>query len=88
MQLAPFGSYGNMGRNTLVSPGITLVDFSLFKNTYITERVNLQFRTEFFNIANHPIFRTPNQSVDRGGFGAITAAEDPRQVQFGLKLIW
>ena len=88
MVLAPFGQYGNMGRNTLRSPGISLWDFSLFKNTYIGERFNVQFRTEFFNFLNRPNFRTPNISVDRGGFGAITAAEEPRRIQFGLKLIW
>ncbi len=88
MVLASFGQYGNMGRNTLRSPGITLWDFSLFKNTYIGERFNVQFRTEFFNFLNRPNFRTPNISVDRGGFGAITAAEEPRRIQFGLKLIW
>jgi hypothetical protein len=86
--LQPFGQYGNMGRNTLRAPGITQWDFSLFKNTLIAEHLNVQFRMEFFNFMNHPNFRVPNSTPEQAGFGVITSAEEPRRIQFGLKLIW
>jgi hypothetical protein len=66
----------------------------VFKNTAITERTTLQFRAEFFNILNHVNLGTPNATVFSGGAinasaGLITTlATTPRQIQFGLKLIF
>jgi hypothetical protein len=61
----------------------------IFKRFTITERVNLQFRSEFFNIFNQTNFADPNTSFG-GSFGTSTAthpfAGDPRILQFGLKL--
>ncbi len=55
------GSYhfGSLGRNSLIGPGYRNVDFSVFKTTKLTERVNLQLRAEVFNILNHPNFSSP-----------------------------
>jgi hypothetical protein len=53
------GSFGNLGRNTFRGPSQSNWDFSLVKNTRITERVNFQFRAEFFNVLNHPHFANP-----------------------------
>lgn len=53
------GSFGNLGRNTFRGPSQANWDFSLVKNTRITERVSFQFRAEFFNILNHPHFANP-----------------------------
>ena len=50
---------GNMGRNSLYGPNFRQVDFSIFKDTPITERVNLQLRAEFYNLPNHPNFASP-----------------------------
>ncbi len=58
-----YGTYGNARRDSLVGPGITELDFSAAKDTHITERLNLQFRAEFFNIPNHTNFLTPNEVV-------------------------
>jgi hypothetical protein len=58
-----YGTYGNAKRDSLVGPGITELDFSAVKDTHITERLNLQFRAEFFNIPNHTNFLTPNEVV-------------------------
>jgi hypothetical protein len=92
--------FGNAGRNTLVGPGLLNVDFSAFKNNYIpriSETFNIQFRAEFFNLLNHPNFQAPiNNSVlfNQDGSpvnraGAIDATSTPpRQIQFGLKIIW
>ncbi len=61
------GTYGNLGRAVLTGPGLAEVDFSLFKNTVITERANLQFRAEFFNLLNRANFGTPNATVFSNG---------------------
>jgi hypothetical protein len=52
--------FGNLGRNSLRGPAFKELNFSVAKNTPITERVNLQLRAEFFNILNHPNFANPN----------------------------
>ena len=67
---------------------------SLFKNTSITEKTNLQFRAEVFNILNRSNFGPPNTTVFSSGAvspsaGLITTtATFPRQIQLGLKLIF
>jgi hypothetical protein len=88
------GTYGDLGRGVYSGPGLADVDFSLFKNTAITERTNLQFRAEFFNLLNRANFGTPNATVFSGASispsaGLITTtATTSRQIQFGLKLFF
>ena len=90
------GTYGNVGRDTLTGPGAATVDFSVLKNTPLTERLKLQFRAELFNILNRANFGTPNTVVFTSATsgasptaGVITATSTTsRQIQFGLKLIW
>ncbi len=89
------GTFGNAGRNTMIGPGLADVDFSLFKNTKITERIGLQFRAEGFNILNHPNFKIPTSSAVFAGSayspsaGIITGtATMGRQIQLSLKLIF
>jgi hypothetical protein len=92
---------GNMGRNSVIGPGVTDFDFSLFKNNYIkrvSELFNAQFRVEVFNIFNHPNFGslvgTSNAIFDVNGnpvAGAgrlTTQGTTSRQIQFALKLAW
>ena len=70
------------------------VDFSVFKNIPVSERINLQFRSEIFNLLNRTNLGPPNSTVFSGtsvspSAGLITTlATTPRQVQFGLKLIF
>ncbi len=59
--------YGNSGAGILEGPGFKNVDFSLFKNFAITERVKLQFRTELFNLFNTPQFFRPNNGLTTAG---------------------
>ena len=88
------GTFGDLGRGVFSGPGLAEVDASLFKTTAITERTNLQFRAEFFNVLNRANFGTPNATVFSNGAispsaGLITAtATTSRQIQFGLKLIF
>jgi Carboxypeptidase regulatory-like domain/TonB dependent receptor len=82
-------TYGNSGRNILYGPGRVNFDFSLFKQFRITEGMNLQFRTEFFNLFNTPQFELPNAAIGAGNAGTITGiVGTPRQIQFGLKMVF
>jgi hypothetical protein len=58
--LAGSRHFGDLGRNSLRAPSFKELNFSVFKNTAITERVNLQLRFELFNVLNHPNFANPN----------------------------
>jgi len=88
------GFYGNLGRDTLIGPGLATWDFSLIKDTRIAERMNLQFRAEFFNFLNRANFNVPNAVVFTPSgvsptAGVITSTSTTaRQIQFGLKLLW
>ena len=88
------GFYGNLGRNTLIGPGLATWDFSVLKETTLHERLGLQFRAEIFNLLNRANFNTPNlitftPSGVSGTAGAITSTSTTsRQIQFGLKLMW
>ena len=82
--------YGNAGRNILDGPGRVNFDFSLFKDFPVTEQVKIQFRTEFFNVFNTPQFDLPNATIFSGAaVGTITGIVGiPRQIQFGLKIVF
>ena len=88
------GTIGNTQRNSMVGPNFRHVDLSLFKNFPVTERVNLQFRVESFNISNTPNFfiannNSGNQSFGNAAFGTISATDPnytPREYQFVLKV--
>jgi TonB dependent receptor-like, beta-barrel len=82
------GTFGNAGRNIVEGPGYQNFNASLMKNTAISERVNLQFRAEFFNLFNHPNFGLPDNFLGSPTFGRITTAREPRHVQFGAKLLF
>jgi hypothetical protein len=88
------GFYGNVGRDTISGPGLVTWDFSALKDTRISERLNLQFRAEIFNLLNRANFNLPNAVVFTPSgvsptAGAITSTSTTsRQVQFGLKLLW
>ncbi len=88
------GFFGNLGRDTLVGPGLATWDFSAVKETALHERLNLQFRAEIFNLLDRANFNTPNLIVFTptgvsGTAGAISSTSTTaRQVQFGVKLLW
>jgi hypothetical protein len=78
--------FGNSGRNILSGPGSVGWDAALLKDFRLTERFSLQFRGEFFNFLNHANFGYPGPTVGTGGYGVITSAGTPRDIQFALKL--
>jgi hypothetical protein len=82
------GQFGNVGRNTLTGPSNVGIDFSIFKNFPINERARIQFRTEFFNLVNHPNFRGLSTTYDGSNPGELTGAGTSRQIQFALKLLF
>jgi hypothetical protein len=87
-------SFGNEPRvdASLKQDGIANFDFAAFKNFGFGERVNLQFRAEFFNLFNSPTFGPPNGTcciANNGNFGVVTSTVgNPRLIQFGLKLMF
>ena len=96
-----FNLAGTSGRNVVYGPGLTNLDFSLFKNNSfkkISESFNTQFRVEIFNILNHANFAPPTVSKldvfdshgnPTGTAGLLTATTtDSRQIQFALKVSW
>jgi len=96
----PLGTFGTVGTGALYGPHLYVWNMGFLKNTRITERVNIQFRAEFFNIFNQVNFALPNRNVSGGRFGDITSTlsggsgltsgggGDPRIIQFGLKLLF
>lgn len=84
--LPPPGTFGNTGRNIVIGPGTTNVDFAIHKVTRLGgEKHILEFRAEFFNIFNHPNFNLPDRFLGSATFGRVLSAKDPRDIQFGLK---
>ena len=85
----PIGTFGTLGTGTIRSPSTFNWDMGGFKNFKIKERITLQFRSEFFNIFNQTQLLDPGTSVNSpASFGRITTANDPRIMQFALKLTY
>jgi hypothetical protein len=82
------GTFGNSGKNIIRGPRFFNTDFAVIKNTKIMEAASLQFRAEFFNLWNNVNFSAPNATRSSQQFGRITAAGDPRILQFALKLVF
>jgi len=97
---SPANLRGNLGRNTLIGPGLSKFDASIFKNNYFrrsSEKVNVQFRAEFFNLFNRANFSSPTDNLtifDQTAFavhsaGLITSTQTTaREIQFALKVVW
>lgn len=92
---ASLGVIGSSARTLCCGPGLTNFDVAFLKNTPVTEKTSLQFRAEFFNIANHAQFVNPapfggvaGGDFNSGQFGTVVRARDPRLIQFALKLIF
>ncbi|HMF77845.1 MAG TPA: TonB-dependent receptor [Bryobacteraceae bacterium] len=89
--LQPAGTFGNLGRNTVIGPGIFALDFSAHKEFRMpySEQHRLQFRFEGFNILNHPVWSPPNINTQASAFGSVTGtAIAMRQLQMALKYLF
>ena len=88
----PLIRFGNSQRRVGRGPGSNNMDFSLFKNFKLTDRANLQFRAEAFNLTNTPTFNLPGATnsaltIGNANFGKLTGSSvTGRQLQLGLKL--
>ena len=80
------GTFGNVGRNTLIGPGFVNADAVVARHFRVKEGLDLQFRAEFFNTLNHPNFNLVGRILNDPTFGQVLSQFDPRQLQFGLKL--
>ncbi len=99
--LSCFNLMGNLGRNTVIGPGLLNVDYSMVKDNHIRalgEAFNIQFRAEFFNIMNRVNYAPPiannlesltGNGAAASNFGTLTKTQvDMREIQFALKMIW
>jgi hypothetical protein len=87
--------FGSLGRNVIIGPGFNNADFSVLKDTKLSESLRLQFRVEIFDVFNHPSFGQPGRVVGTPGFGRITNTRFPtgdsgssRQIQLAVKAIF
>ncbi len=79
---------GSLGRNALRQRGFFNWDFSTHKDFRLQERVRLQFRFEAFHFTNTPRFGQAGNTLGTATFGKITSADTPRNLQFGMKVVW
>jgi hypothetical protein len=86
------GTFGDTGVGIMTGPSQYTWNMGIFKNFRVTERINVQLRSEYFNVFNQVNLANPNTNHSSGGFGNITSTHafsgDPRIIQFGLKLLF
>jgi hypothetical protein len=87
-QLPAQYNFGNAGRNIVVGPGLANLDLSLQKEWGLRENRTLQFRFDAFNALNHPNFNLPGRIFGASDFGVITSAQDARELQVALRLMF
>ena len=81
------GTFGNLGRNTLLGPGLADLDASVEKAFRVRENLNVRFRAEFYNALNHTNFGLPIANISMPAAGLIVNTVTPsRQFQFGLSV--
>ena len=81
----PIASFGDVGRNTMAGANMVNLDVTLARNFSLAEKHNLQFRAEFFNLANHPNYNLIGRVVNDPTFGIVQNQLPPRQIQLALK---
>ncbi len=84
-----YGVFGDSSRTVCCGPGINNLDISFLKDAKLNEKTTVEFRSEFFNIANHAQFSQVDGNISDGAtFGKALTARDPRLIQFALKLLF
>jgi hypothetical protein len=84
--LPALNTFGTSGRNVVIGPGLTSLDLSLQKQIALTERLRAEFRFDAYNTLNHTNFDLPGRIFGASNFGVISSAEDPRELQFAMRL--
>ncbi|TAM82234.1 MAG: carboxypeptidase regulatory-like domain-containing protein [Acidobacteria bacterium] len=79
------GTFGTCSNGTVRGPGLGGWDLGVMKNFHISEAKYFQFRSEFLNFTNTPVFNAPNRSVTSSQFGQIRSSQGERNIQFALK---
>jgi hypothetical protein len=82
----PAFQFGNVGRNTVIGPGLANLDFTAARSFPLTERLRLQVRGEFFNLFNTPNYSIVGRIINNPQFGRVQNQLPARQIQFGAKL--
>jgi len=83
----PAYAFGNVGRNSVLGPGMQTMDISVVRSFALRETLHLETRGEFFNALNHTNLGTPNRFVNTAGFGSITEVTTPgREIQVSARL--
>ena len=87
--------FGTCGSNILRGPGLINMDMGIFRKFQVSERVDVQFRSEAFNVTNTPHFNNPNSNIASSGFGVVTSMQntgreglDQRVFRLGLRIGW
>ncbi|MHB8391764.1 MAG: outer membrane beta-barrel protein, partial [Acidobacteriaceae bacterium] len=83
-----YGFFGDASNGTIRGPHQISFNVALYKTFPIKSRLDLQFRAEAFNVANHPNFNNVSTSLGAGNFGHVTSALDPRILEFAMKLVY
>jgi hypothetical protein len=85
---APF-TFGNSAANVLFGPGMLNLDLTVARTFRITEKISIDFRSEFFNLFNDAHFSFPNTVVNTPQAGSISeTSSSARQIQFGMKILF
>jgi hypothetical protein len=80
--------FGNTPRNNVIGPGLAELDLSLQKEATLLENLRMQFRFDVFNALNHPNLNLPGRIFGSSNFDVIQSAQDPRELQFAVKLLF
>lgn len=83
-----YGFFGDAHNGGIQGPAYTSFNVALSRQFPIAERLRGQFRAEAFNVLNHPNFSSVTTAVGSGSYGQVTAARDPRIVEFAMKFIF
>jgi hypothetical protein len=79
-------TWGSSGRNLLRTPGVWNTDLMINRKFQITEKIDTDFRAEFYNLPNTSHFNGPDSYVNDSTFGQISSSFGERQIRFGLRL--
>ena len=88
MPAATRGTFGNTPHALCCGPALSDTDLVIAKRTPITERINTEFRAEFYNAFNHTEFQNIDGNFSNSTFGQVLRLRDPRVMQFALKFLF